>query len=143
MPTIPRHTSIRHSHFKRTFQAKGRHRHSAHLERKDRFGYFGELARSFFKWRHDRSPCHAGIPMQNWEYKVFASHLDPAELVVLLNESGREDWELVALAAVTDLLPLELIDPDTVPDAPDIEEGQDMIPLEAFRYIFKRPLTTT
>ena len=86
-------------------------------------------------------PCW--FPMQNWEYRVLASHLDPAALVVLLNESGREGWELVALAAVTDVLPLDLVDPDTVPVTPDIEEGHDMVPLQAFRYIFKRPLTIT
>ena len=54
--------------------------------------------------------CHAG-PMQEWEYKVFASHLDPAELVVLLDESGRQGWELVTVIAVTDRLPVEVIDP--------------------------------
>ena len=42
--------------------------------------------------------------MQRWEYKIFASHLDPAELVVILDECGREGWELVALAAVADCL---------------------------------------
>ena len=49
--------------------------------------------------------------MQKWEYRVFASHLDPAELVVILNESGHEGWELVALARVTDYYPPHLIQP--------------------------------
>ena len=81
--------------------------------------------------------------MQNWEYTVFASHLDPAELVVLLNESGRKGWELVALVAVTDHLPVALVDPAAIPDAPDTYEGEDIVPLQAFRYIFKRPLIPT
>ena len=79
--------------------------------------------------------------MQKWEYQVFASHLDPAELVVILNESGREGWELVALARVTDYYPPHLIQPEaTAPvlDADEAEEG--VVPVEAFRYIFKRPL---
>ena len=73
--------------------------------------------------------------MQKWEYKVFASHLDPAELVVLLDQSGREGWELVTLVAVTDQLPLSVIDPAT-----DTEEVAEVVPIQAFRYIFKRPL---
>ncbi len=77
--------------------------------------------------------------MQKWEYKVFASHLDPAELVVILNESGLEGWELVALAPVTDYHPRELIEPTaTVPNLAD--EVEEVLPVEAFRYIFKRPL---
>jgi hypothetical protein len=28
--------------------------------------------------------------MQTWEYRIFASHLDPAELVVIMNDSGKE-----------------------------------------------------
>ncbi len=78
--------------------------------------------------------------MQKWEYSVFASHLDPAELVVLLNKSGSEGWELVALVAVTDYHPpevVELMTPVAAPDAADVEE---LIPVAAFRYIFKRPL---
>ena len=79
--------------------------------------------------------------MQKWEYRVFASHLDPAELVVILDESGREGWELVALARVTDYYPPHLIQPAvTAPvlDADEVEE--EVVPVEAFRYIFKRPL---
>ena len=78
--------------------------------------------------------------MQKWEYSVFASHLDPAELVILLNKSGGEGWELVALVAVTDYHPLEfvkLMDPLPIPETADSE---DLIPVNAFRYIFKRPL---
>jgi hypothetical protein len=78
--------------------------------------------------------------MQQWEYRVFASHLDPAELVIILNESGREGWELVTLVPVTDYHPPALIDA-TAP-VPDLgaEEAEEVIPVEAFRYIFKRPL---
>src|SRR5438034_711854 len=47
--------------------------------------------------------------MQKWEYRIFASHLDPAELVVIMNESGAEGWELAAVVAVTDYQPLDLI----------------------------------
>ena len=75
--------------------------------------------------------------MQKWEYKVFASHLDPAELVVLLDESGREGWELVTLVAVTDQLPLEVVEPTAPALALDTDE--DVVPMQAFRYIFKRP----
>ena len=78
--------------------------------------------------------------MQNWEYKVFASHLDPAELVVLLNESGREGWELVTLVAVVDQLPLEVIDPAAAAQALKADESAEVIPMQAFRYIFKRSL---
>ncbi len=73
--------------------------------------------------------------MQKWEYQVFASHLDPAELVLVLNESGREGWELVAIARMTDYYPPEVIDPTAAPG-----ETDEVIPIEAFRYIFKRPL---
>ncbi len=78
--------------------------------------------------------------MQKWEYSVFASHLDPAELIVLLNKSGSEGWELVALVAVTDYHPpevVELMAPLPVPGAADVE---DLIPVAAFRYVFKRPM---
>ena len=71
--------------------------------------------------------------MQKWEYKIFASHLDPAELMVILDESGREGWELVAVVAVTDYHPLELIEPEV-----DSEEAHEVVQLQAFRYIFKR-----
>jgi len=78
--------------------------------------------------------------MQNWEYQVFASHLDPAELVVILNKSGSEGWELVALVPVTDYYPPDLIEPvDTEPNS-NVVESPEVIPVEAFRYIFKRQL---
>ena len=73
--------------------------------------------------------------MQKWEYKVFASHLDPAELVVLLDESGSQQWELVTVVAVTDHLPLAVVEP-----ALDPEETEEVIPMQAFRYLFKRPV---
>ncbi len=78
--------------------------------------------------------------MQQWEYKVFASHLDPAELVIILNQSGREGWELVTLAPVTDYHPPELIEPTATRPGLEAEEAEEVIPVEAFRYIFKRPL---
>jgi hypothetical protein len=77
--------------------------------------------------------------VQNWEYQVYASHLDPAELVVILNESGREGWELVAMVPVTDYYPPHLIEPDTAPSS-DVVESTEVIPVEAFRYVFKRPI---
>jgi len=79
--------------------------------------------------------------MQKWEYKVFASHLDPAELVVLLDESGREGWELVTLVAVTDQLPLEVVELAAATRVLDTDEGEGVVPMQAFRYLFKRPLT--
>lgn len=75
--------------------------------------------------------------MQKWEYQVFASHLDPAELVLILNESGREGWELVTLAPVTDYYPPHLIDPAAAEPGLDADEA---LPVHTFRYIFKRPL---
>jgi hypothetical protein len=75
--------------------------------------------------------------MQKWEYKIFASHLDPAELIVLLDESGREGWELVTVVAVTDHLPLEVIEPGTA-GARNTDEVAEVVPMPAFRYIFKR-----
>jgi hypothetical protein len=77
--------------------------------------------------------------MQTWEYKVFASHLDPGELVVLLDQSGRDGWELVTLVAVSDQLPLEVIEPDASP-ASKTDGGAEVLPTQGFRYIFKRPL---
>ena len=73
--------------------------------------------------------------MQKWEYKVFASHLDPAELVVLLDESGSQQWELITVVAVTDHLPLAVVEPAIAAEA-----TEDVIPMQAFRYLFKRPL---
>jgi hypothetical protein len=72
--------------------------------------------------------------MQKWEYRIFASHLDPAELVVIMNESGSEGWELVTVVAVTDYHPLDLIEPEA-----EAGDAGEMVQLEAFRYIFKRP----
>jgi hypothetical protein len=51
------------------------------------------------------------VLMQQWEYRIFASHVDPADLVVIMNESGKEGWELVTVVAVTDYQPLDLIEP--------------------------------
>jgi hypothetical protein len=79
--------------------------------------------------------------MKKWEYKVFASHLDPAELVVILDESGIEGWELVSVVPVVDYHPRELVDPTATlpgPEASQVEE--EVVPVGAFRYIFKRPL---
>jgi hypothetical protein len=73
---------------------------------------------------------------QTWEYRIFASHLDPAELVVVLNESGREGWDLVSVVAVTDHQPLDLIEPEV---AIKSKRTGEIVQLEAFRYIFKRP----
>jgi hypothetical protein len=79
--------------------------------------------------------CWGG--MQKWEYRIFASHLDPAELVVIMDESGADGWELVAVVAVTDYQPLALVEPEA---AVESDRAKEIIPLEAFRYIFKRPL---
>ena len=78
--------------------------------------------------------------MQKWEYKVFASHLDPAELVFLLNESGGQGWELVTLVAVVDDLPVAVLEPAA--QASNLDEVADVVAMQAFRYIFKRPLAT-
>lgn len=78
--------------------------------------------------------------MKKWEYRVFASHLDPAELVIILNQCGREGWELVTVTPVVDQLPPALIDPAATIPGPDADEAEEAIPVEAFRYIFKRPL---
>ena len=83
--------------------------------------------------------------MQKWEYSVFASHLDPAELVVLLNKSGSEGWELVGLVAVTDyhlpeVVELMASEPGPQADAPMMNDTEELIPVDAFRYIFKRPV---
>ncbi len=78
--------------------------------------------------------------MQKWEYSVFASHLDPAELVVLLNKSGSEGWELVALVAVTDYHPPEVVELMDTLQAREEDVVEELIPVAEFRYIFKRPL---
>jgi hypothetical protein len=88
---------------------------------------------------HPRMVSHT-VAMQKWEYQVFASHLDPAELVVYLNRSGSEGWELVTMARVTDYYPPELIEPATSDPGLNAVEAEEVIPIEAFRYIFKRPL---
>jgi hypothetical protein len=74
--------------------------------------------------------------MQQWEYRIFASHLDPADLVVIMNESGKEGWELVTVVAITDYQPLDLIEADVDP-----EKADEVVQLEAFRYVFKRPVS--
>ena len=78
--------------------------------------------------------------MRKWEYRIFASHLDPAELVVIMNESGKDGWELVTVVAVTDYHPLTLIQPEIEVEP---EEAEEVVQLEAFRYIFKRPAEST
>ena len=77
--------------------------------------------------------------MQTFEYKVFASHLDPAELVVLLDESGSEGWELVTVVPITDHLPVDVVEPLASDQVPNPEEISELIPMQAFRYVFKRP----
>ena len=80
--------------------------------------------------------------IQKWEYKIFASHLDPAELVVILDECGSDGWELVAIAAVPDYLPPEIIEAAATPETRSREgEAREGVHVEAFRYIFKRPLS--
>jgi hypothetical protein len=74
--------------------------------------------------------------MHKWEYRIFASHLDPVDLVVFLDESGKDGWELVSVVAITDYHPRELIEPEV-----DAEVAGELVQLEAFRYIFKRPAT--
>jgi hypothetical protein len=81
--------------------------------------------------------------MQQWEYKVFASHLDPAELVLLLDESGLQGWELVTLVAVVDDLPVAVLEPPAVAETPDKHKSAGVIATQAFRYIFKRPAPST
>jgi hypothetical protein len=85
--------------------------------------------------------------MQKWEYSVFASHLDPAELVLLLNKSGLEGWELVSIVPVTDYYPPELIEPaatlqDDVITSQELaaDRVEELLPVAAFRYLFKRPV---
>ena len=99
-----------------------------------------------FLVRHCRRKvvCHDAMIslMQNWEYKVFASHLDPAELVLLLDESGRQGWELVTLVGVIDDLPVEVLGPAAAAPELDSDEQAEVIQMQAFRYIFKRPLVT-
>jgi hypothetical protein len=75
------------------------------------------------------------VVMQKWEYRIFASHLDPAELVIILNDSGKDGWELVTVVAITDYQPLDLIEPGG-----ESKDESEVVELEAFRYIFKRPV---
>jgi hypothetical protein len=93
-------------------------------------------ARNFQLQRQTQPDLSCLIVMQKWEYRIFASHLDPAELVVIMNKSGNDGWELVTVVAVTDYHPLTLIQPEI--EVPP-EEAEEMVQLEAFRYIFKRP----
>jgi len=53
-----------------------------------------------------------------------------------MNDSGKEGWELVTVVAVTDYHPLDLIEVDVDP-----EKANEVVQLEAFRYIFKRPVS--
>jgi hypothetical protein len=76
--------------------------------------------------------------MQKWEYKVFSSHLDPAELVLVLDTSGREGWELVTLVAVANQLPFEVIKPVTTTKASKKAKAGEAVPVQTFRYLFKR-----
>jgi hypothetical protein len=102
--------------------------------------YSGVTTCDFSSARNSNWPrLRYSVVVQNWEYQVYASHLDPAELVVILNESGREGWELVAMVPVTDYYPPHLIEPDTAPSS-DVVESTEVIPVEAFRYVFKRPI---
>ena len=79
------------------------------------------------------------VSMQKWEYKIFSSHLDPAELVVVLDSSGREGWELVTLVAVANEPPFEVIKPVATTKAPKKNKVAEIIPKQTFRYLFKRP----
>ena len=77
--------------------------------------------------------------MQKWEYKVFSSHLDPAELVFVLDTSGREGWELVTLVAVANQLPFEVIKPVATTKVLKKDKVAEVVPVQTFRYLFKRP----
>ena len=85
--------------------------------------------------------CAMLVPMQKWEYKVFSSHLDPAELVVVLDSSGREGWELVTLVAIANQPPFEVIKPVTATKAFKKDKAAEVLPMQTFRYLFKRPVT--
>ena len=85
--------------------------------------------------------CAMLVSMQKWEYKVFSSHLDPAELVVVLDSSGREGWELVTLVAVDNKPPFEVITPVVTTKASKKDKAAKVIPMQTFRYLFKRPVT--
>ena len=64
-----------------------------------------------------------------------------AAIAVILEECGSDGWELVAIAAVPDYLPPEIIDAAATPETLSREgEAKEGIHVEAFRYIFKRPL---
>ena len=76
------------------------------------------------------------IVMQKWEYRIFASHLDPAELVVIMNESGKDGWELVTVVAVTDYHPLTLTQPETEVQP---EEAEEVVQLGSLQIHFQAP----
>jgi hypothetical protein len=76
------------------------------------------------------------VSMQMWEYKVFSSHLDPTELVVVLDSSGREGWELVTLVAVANQPPFEVIKPVVTTKASKKDKAAEVIPMQTFRYHF-------
>jgi hypothetical protein len=79
--------------------------------------------------------------MQKWEYKIFSSHLDPAELVVVLDHSGHEGWELVTLVAVANQPPFEVIKPVPTIKPRKKDKVEEAAPRQTFRYIFKRSVT--
>jgi hypothetical protein len=83
---------------------------------------------------NDSLDAVSSLVMQKWEYQIFASHLDPADLIVIMDRNGSEGWELVTVVPITDYQPLELIEPEVA-----TEEPAEVVQLEAFRYIFKRP----
>jgi hypothetical protein len=60
-------------------------------------------------------------------------------LVVLLDESGSEGWELVTVVPITDHLPVDVVQPLASDQVPHPEEISELIPMQAFRYVFKRP----
>ena len=90
---------------------------------------------------YDADFCAMLVLMQKWEYKVFSSHLDPAELVVILDHSGREGWELITLVAVANQRPFEVIKPLAIVKVRKKDKVAEVVPKQTFRYIFKRPVT--
>jgi len=78
--------------------------------------------------------CHAWFSCKSGNTEYLPAIW--TELVVIMNESGKDGWELVTVVAVTDYHPLTLIQPKIEVQP---EEAEEMVQLEAFRYIFKRP----